>query len=50
MIPKIVTRESGPPDGMTEEELGKILRPNFLALARIFANEIKKEQEEKLKN
>ncbi|AYO30838.1 hypothetical protein D2962_09620 [Biomaibacter acetigenes] len=46
MIPKIIEKESGPPEGMTEEQLQKILYPNLLAMARILAQEIKKEKEE----
>lgn len=46
MIPKIIVKESGPPEGMTEEQLQKILYPNLLAMARILAQEIKKEKEE----
>lgn len=45
MIPKIVERESGPPDGMTQEQLDRILRPNLRAMARILAAEIKKDME-----
>lgn len=49
MIPKIVIKESGPPEGMTQEQLEKILRPNFLAFTRIIARNIIEEQEEKQK-
>ncbi|WP_422445277.1 hypothetical protein [Thermoanaerobacterium sp. DL9XJH110] len=47
MIPKIIEMESGPPEGMTREQLERILRPNMLALARILAMEIKKDMENK---
>jgi hypothetical protein len=46
MIPKIIEREADLPDGMTEEQLEKILRPNLLAFARILAKEIKKENDQ----
>lgn len=49
MTTKIVVKESGPPEGMTQEELERLLRPNFLAFARILAKDIKEEQEEKQK-
>ncbi|ADL07183.1 hypothetical protein [Thermosediminibacter oceani] len=41
MIPKIIEMEADLPDGMTEEQLEKLLRPNLLAFARILARDIK---------
>ena len=46
MIHKIIEKESGPPEGMTQEQLQKILHPHLLAMARILAQEIKTEKEE----
>lgn len=45
----IVEKKSGPPKGMTQEELEARLYPNFLALARILARDIIKDQEREQK-
>ncbi len=37
-IPKIIERESELPAGMTSDQLGRVLYPNWLALTRIFAH------------